>query len=363
MSRIYYISQSGRLRRKDNTIYLEKQEKPVISDRLTEEKNDEEDTSNIDAEEAMDDKLPVKRVPIPVEDVDAFYLYGEIDLNTRLLNFLAQKQIPVHVFNHYGYYSGTYYPREYLISGYLLVNQVQHYERESKRMALAREIVSGAADNILKNLQYYTNREKDCSQQIERISVLKAYIAEAKNTSELMGIEGNIRDAYYSALNIILTLDTPFEKRTRQPPDNPINALISFGNSIMYTACLSEIYRTQLDPAVSFLHEPGERRFSLSLDLSEIFKPIIIDRLIFRLLNRQQIQEDKHFSTEAEGCYLNEEGRKIFIKEFDEQLKTTIEHRRLDRKVSYQRLIRLECYKLIKHLTGMETYQAFRIWW
>jgi CRISPR-associated protein Cas1 len=131
----------------------------------------------------------------------------------------------------------------------------------------------------------------------------------------------------------------------------------------MYTTCLKEIYRTQLDPAISFLHEPGERRFSLSLDLAEIFKPIIIDRLIFRLFNRQQLQESKHFDTGMEGCYLNEEGRKIFIKEFNDQLETTIEHRNLKRKVSYQHLIRLECYKLIKHLTEIEPYQAFRIWW
>ena len=89
MSRNYYITQPGRLRRKDNTLYLEPVEAP--------------------------------RIPIPVEDIDALYLFGELDLNTKLLNFLAQKHIPFHVFNYYGYYSGSYYPREYLNSGSLLV--------------------------------------------------------------------------------------------------------------------------------------------------------------------------------------------------------------------------------------------------
>ena len=331
MSRNYYINQSGRLRRKDNTIYLEK-----------------EDNS---------------RVPIPVEDIDAFYLYGELDLNTRLLNFISQKQIPVHVFNYYGYYSGTYYPREYLNSGFLTVKQVQHYERSSKRLPIAREFVAAAVDNILRNLRYYTNRDKDCTTQINAIESIASNIDGAKSTSELMGFEGNIRETYYTALNTIIELDSPFEKRVRQPPDNPINAVISFGNSLMYTACLTEIYRTQLNPTISFLHEPGERRFSLSLDLAEIFKPIIVDRIIFRLFNRQQLKESKHFATEMNTCYLNEAGRRLFIEAFDNQLKQTIEHRKLKRKVSYQRLIRLECYKLIKHLTGMETYQAFRAWW
>ena len=106
-----------------------------------------------------------------------------------------------------------------------------------------------------------------------------------------------------------------------------------------------------------------DRRFSLSLDLAEIFKPLIIDRIIFRLFNRQQLDESKHFETNVDGCYLNENGRKLFIAEFDEQLKQTISHRRLKRHVSYQRLIRLECYKLIKHLVEMEPYQALRPWW
>lgn len=331
MSRNYYISQSGRLRRKDNTIYLEK-----------------EDGS---------------RVPIPIEDVDAFYLYGELDLNTRLLNFMAQKQVPIHIFNYYGYYSGTYYPREYLNSGFLTVKQVQHYERKSKRLPIAREFVSAAVANILRNLRYRANRDVDCSEQLGIIEAIEAEIPHAQHVDELMGYEGNIRETYYRAFNAIIDLQTPFEKRVRQPPDNPINAVISFGNSLMYTACLTEIYRTQLNPTISFLHQPGERRFSLSLDLAEIFKPIIVDRVIFRLFNRGQLKESKHFETETGGCYLNESGRQLFLQAFDDQLKQTIDHRKLNRKVSYQRLIRLECYKLIKHLTGMETYQAFRAWW
>ena len=331
MARNYYITQPGRLRRKDNTLYLEPENAP--------------------------------RIPIPVEDIDALYFYGELDLNTRLLNFLSQKHIAFHVFNYYGYYAGSYYPREYLNSGSLLVKQVQHYENASKRMVIAHEFVESAVFNMLRILRYHTNRGKDCNAQIEAIETNLAESRTAKNTNELMGYEGIIRDTYYTAFNTILTLKTPFEKRVRRPPDNPINALISFGNSMTYSACLTEIYRTQLNPTISFLHEPGDRRFSLSLDLAEIFKPLIVDRIIFRLFNRKQLNESKHFETNVDGCYLNETGRKLFIAEFDEQLKQTVSHRRLKRHVSYQRLIRLECYKLIKHLVDMEPYQALRPWW
>ena len=331
MARNYYITQPGRLRRKDNTLYLEPENAP--------------------------------RIPIPVEDIDALYFYGELDLNTKLLNFLSQKHIAFHVFNYYGYYAGSYYPREYLNSGSLLVKQVQHYEKPTKRMVIAREYVESAVFNMLRILRYHTNRGKDCSTQIESIENILTESRSAKNTNELMGYEGIIRDTYYTAFNTILTLKTPFQKRVRRPPDNPINAIISFGNSMIYSACLTEIYRTQLNPTISFLHEPGDRRFSLSLDLAEIFKPLIVDRIIFRLFNRQQLNELKHFETNVDGCYLNEAGRKLFIAAFDEQLKQTVSHRRLKRHVSYQRLIRLECYKLIKHLVDMEPYQALRPWW
>lgn len=141
-----------------------------------------------------------------------------------------------------------------------------------------------------------------------------------------------------------------------------INCLISFGNSLLYTNTLSEIYHTQLNPTISYLHEPSERRFSLSLDLSEIFKPILVDRIIFKLVNNRMLGEED-FLDELNFCYLNDRGRRTFLAEWDEKLRTTIKHPLLKRKVSYQRLIRLECYRLIKHLLGDKPYVAFRAWW
>jgi CRISPR-associated protein Cas1 len=80
-----------------------------------------------------------------------------------------------------------------------------------------------------------------------------------------MGAEGRMRKIYYEAFNVILKNGFEFQKREKRPPTDPINALISFGNSLMYTTVLGEIYKTQLDPTVSYLHEPSTKRFSLSL--------------------------------------------------------------------------------------------------
>lgn len=332
MARNYYIFKSGRMSRQDNTIYIE----------TTEGKK-----------------------PIPVEDIDSLYVFGEVDLNTKLLNFISQKNIPSHFFNYYGFYSGSFYPREYLNSGFLLVNQVGHYTNNKKRLVIAKEIELSAAHNITRNIAYYQNRNTDKAQLEDarsRIDELATRINDATSINELMGIEGKIREIYYSVWGSIINQDIEFEKRVKRPPDNLINALISFGNSMMYSTVLSEIYRTNLNPTISYLHEPGERRFSLSLDLAEIFKPIIVDRLIFSLLNNKQIKPE-HTSQDIDGCYLHEEARKLFVKGYEEKLQTTIKHRRLKRNVSYQRLIRLECYKLVKHLTSVEPYESFKTWW
>jgi len=179
----------------------------------------------------------------------------------------------------------------------------------------------------------------------------------------LMAIEGNIRDRYYAAFNeIIKDDDFSFDKRTRRPPRTKLNALISFGNSLLYVAVLSEIYKTHLDPRIGFLHTTNFRRFTLNLDVAEIFKPIIVDRAIFAMLNKQMLREN-HFMKELEKVYLNEKGREIFVREFEDKLKATIKHERLKRNVSYRRLIRMELYKLEKHLMGESEYKPFVARW
>lgn len=130
----------------------------------------------------------------------------------------------------------------------------------------------------------------------------------------------------------------------------------------MYTAIVSEVYKTMLDPAISYLHEPSSKRFSLSLDIAEIFKPFIIDPLVFSLVNNRRIQ-GKHFDDLDGMVYLSEEGRKLFLAAFDEKMKSTFKHRKLGRNVSYRYLIRLEAYKLIKHVIGDESYKPFKAWW
>ena len=139
----------------------------------------------------------------------------------------------------------------------------------------------------------------------------------------LMAVEGRIRERYYQLWTLFLGKEVatrfPFNKRERRPPSNELNALISFGNSLCYTTVLRQIYRTALDPTIAYLHEPGDRRFSLALDLAEVFKPLLVDRMIFRLLKTGEVTP-RHFEKHLGGCYLSEAGRKVVVAHWDERL-------------------------------------------
>ena len=306
MKRSYYIYNNGSLRRKDNTLTF------------TDENDDKRD--------------------LPIEQINDIYVMSEMTFNTSLVNLLSQYGIPVHFFNYYSFYTGSFYPREHLVSGNLLVSQVEHYTDHEKRMELAKAFIEGASYNIYRNLRYYNGRGKDVQSYMDAIEDLRKQIPKAQSIQELMGYEGNIRKIYYSAWPVIIDQEIEFEKRVKNPPDNMVNTLISFVNTLIYTKVLGEIY------------------------LAEIFKPILGDRLIFSLLNRKQITE-KSFTKGLNYLHLSQNASKTIVAELDAKMQTTIKHKDLNKTVSYQYLMRLECYKLVKHLLGEKVYEPFKIWW
>jgi len=335
MTRInYYITINGILKRKQNTVYfIRKKENGELERRI-----------------------------LPVNKIYAIYAYGRMTFSSGVVSYLSREGVPIHFFNKYGFYEGSLYPRETLVSGDLLIKQAEHYLNKEKRLEIAKKIVEGSGKNITKNLQYYSRTKGEFDEEIVRIETLLETLSKQSDVPQVIAIEGNIWNEYYQSFNRILPEKFHFDKRTRRPPTNMINSLISFGNSLVYSTVLTELYNTQLNPTISYLHEPFERRFSLSLDLSEIFRPLLSDRVIFKLINKKIIRE-RHFVKDLNCALLNKEGKKLFLQNYDEKLKTTIKHRSLNRKVSFRKLVRLECYKLIKHLLGTEEYRPFVMWW
>lgn len=330
MKREIYIFSDGKIKRKDNTILF---------------------------------KTIEGKKYIPVEEINNIWFFGEIDLNKSFLDFISQKNICLHFFNYYGYYSGSFYPREHLNSGYVILKQAEFYLDFEKRVSLARSIVEAGVKNILIILKYYNSRRYELGDSIDSIELKIDLISRLNTIEELMAIEGNIRNEYYHCFNkIIKNPEFEFSIRSRRPPRDNINALISFGNSLLYTTILGEIYQTQLDPRIGYLHSTNERRFTLNLDIAEIFKPIIVDRTIFSLLNKE-VLTTSDFETNFNGILLSENGRKKFLREYNGKLDSVIKHPNLNVNVSYKRLIRLELYKIQKHITENQEYKGFVARW
>lgn len=302
-----------------------------------------------------------KNVYIPVEGTKEIYCLNEVSINTKLLDFLSRNNIIVHFFNYYEGYSGTFYPKNKYNSGKLLIKQVKAFEEN--RLQIAKKIVSAIGENIYEVLyHYYKHNKKEVKSTIDWIkNDFYKRVCESENINSLMAVEGEVWQRFYSEFKIILPEDFIMNKRCKRPPDNPINALISFGNSLLYTKTISAIYKTHLDQRISFLHEPSEGRFSLSLDISEAFKPVIVYKTIFELVNRKSIKVEKHFDKKVNYCLLNEEGRNIFIKAFEERLESVFLHPKLKRKVTYKTAIKLDCYKLIKFIMEEKEFKPFSL--
>ncbi|SDM55216.1 CRISPR-associated endonuclease Cas1 [Dendrosporobacter quercicolus] len=219
-------------------------------------------------------------------------------------------------------------------------------------MTIARAIVKSIALNMHFVLYHYYRHGKtglkpfldwlksDVPNLLPRITAIKT----------LLSLEGEIWARFYGAFQIILPEDFAMNKRVKRPPDNPINALISFGNTLLYTKTLTQLYHTHLNQTISYLHEPMERRYSLSLDLSETFKPLLVYKTIFDCVNNRKLTVAKHFEKKLNYALLNEAGRKVFITEFEERINGVFDHPKLKRKVSFKQAIRLDGYKLIKYL-------------
>lgn len=353
MKQNLYIFSDTSLRRKDNTLLCE-----TIC--RNGEVYDEELDSRDEYYTGDDIIIPTgDKKYIPIESIDSIFSYGTLHFSSRFLYFLSRYHIPLHIFNINGNYSGSFFPHRVVVSGNILHSQIETFNDPQLRMKIAKAFVFGAAFNMLTNLKYYNNRKADLAAAINTIDLFVEKLDSVSSINQLMGYEGNIRSVYFSAWQKIISIPIEFYKRTSRPPMDIINALISYGNAIVYSICLNEIYKTKLYPEIGFLHQPGENKFPLSYDIAEIFKPILTDRIIFKLFNKYIIGEND-FSFRNEYCYIKKKAKEIYIKEFDDKLNTVIKDRNDERNKTYKSIILNECQKIVKHLNGEQEYISYK---
>ena len=282
----------------------------------------------------------------PVKDTDSVFFLSEVTINTKSLSLFSKDEIPLHFFSFSGNYKGTFWPEKNR-DGKLLLAQCKSFE---KRECFAREFVFGSIHNMRKILLKYKIRDFP-----EKLEEYKHNIP--KEIKSILAHEALARKIYYKGLrHIIKEKEFKFVKRSYNPPEDRVNALMSFLNVLLYGSILSEVYKTRLDPLISYLHEPCQR-FSLQYDIADIFKPIIVDRLLFSLINKRIVKED-----DFEGLRLKKDSLKKVIKSFEERLNETVRFSEYE-VFSYRFIIRKECLKIINDIEKGNKYKSFKMWW
>ncbi len=284
---------------------------------------------------------------LPIEMVESINIYSNVILSSGFFEFANQHNLCVNFFDKYGAFVGSLFTARNKVNGKLFLKQSEIYQDNCKRLEYAKKIIIASMHNMRANLRYYKkHRESEnIISNILKISNIITEMNQASNIDELMLIEAHGHQIYYECFNDIL--DNPsflFVRRSKRPPKDAINSLISFGNVYMYNRIAMEIRKSMLDIRVGFLHATNQRSESLNLDIAEIFKPVIVDRVIFSMINKNMINVDRHFDNINSGIYLNKQGKIIFLEELERKLYTVITIN--DGVMTYDRVIKNEIKKI-----------------
>lgn len=304
---------------------------------------------------------PEKKIYIPVETTSAINIYSNVEISSNVLEALCDKRLDLNIFNKYGVYQGSFYNVNQRNQMKCLLKQVEIYQNKDKRLEYAKKMDMASIHNIRCNLRYYQKKKPSDVLQ-KSILDLGAYIKEMNETNDidkLLLIEARARQKYYQCFNEILgEPDFYFKFQSRRPPKDEINALISFGNVYLYQELSQIIHGTSVDIRISFVHSALKRYENLNLDIADIFKPVIVDRVIFRVINKKMITSDEHFTKENDVVFLNTEGKRIFIKELEWKMKqaVTVE----GEQYTYERLLHREIHNLEQGILDNIKYKPFK---
>lgn len=298
---------------------------------------------------------------IPINTTNVINIYSDVVFDTGFLKKAMNKGITVNVFARNNKIVGSFFPNSPLKSSRVMHEQIMAYHDPLRRLELARAFVLGSIHNLRLNIRYYNKQKPDeiFDSALRKLDKTYKAIKLCESYEDLLMLEAQSRQTYYSCFDSFIGVDNfAFECRTRKPPLNEINAMISFGNTVLYNLLATELYRSPLDVRIGFLHATGRRLESLNHDIAELFKPLIVDRVVFSLVNRKMIKTE-HFQFEKDGgVYLTREGVRIFLQAVYEKLDTIVTVK--DKKMSYNRIIAEEVQKLVRHFRNDEKYIPFK---
>lgn len=343
MKRNYYIFSDTLLKRKNNTLYFDTIEKDDNDDSLCNPK------SNFS--QSLRNRI------VPIEDVNALFAYGQIHFNTKLMSFLSGHLIPLHVFDISGNYSGAFYPKDIGFKDNLYLKQALSVSSDNARADLSRELIFALHNNAD---WAYKEINKLGFNVREYIGINDDLNLEAGNTNdiaELSRIKSDInfffRDCWFDIFK--------YRFRINKNIDVKIKAAFDFIGMMVNATCLSEIYKCGLNPSLGIFEYAGSKnKFSLSKDIGDIFKPVIIKRLLYKMLKKGEV-EFRSFITSKNFCMLNQETIRYIVLRFDEELNSTFCSTVEDNSINLHNLISMEFRKLAESIDKGGKYNAYRI--
>ncbi len=322
--RTHFLMSNGRLRRQDNNLYFDRYDEDgdVVGTKI-----------------------------LPINAIDEIYLLAKIDIDSYSISFIADNNILLHFFSPYQSFRGNLFPNtsnSVNKSGFVLLQQLRAFDDKKHRLYIAKQITKGQMRNGASNCKRYGVKFF----VDEYLSALE----KAADIGQVMASEGAFKKNYYQAWNKIIKNQRSFKFtiRSKRPPTDKLNSFISYINTRIYNIVLSEIYKTELDPRIGFLHEPNYRSLSLHLDIAEIFKPIIGDNLIFTMLNKNEITA-KDFKTDSGRIrFTNDAIKKIEMKMIGKLTEQTMIGKQ---KLTWRQVIRREVNQLKKTICEYGDYE------
>lgn len=288
---------------------------------------------------------------IPIEHIDNIVLYGGIQISTPCVQQLLTRGVHLTWLSK----NGTYFGR---LESTLHINinrqRLQFRKSDDKLFSLeiAKKFIRGKVSNqktILLRANKYLKDPK-ISNIIARISMNLKRIDKAKKTDELMGVEGLFARLYFIGINYIINEEYKFKRRTKRPPKDPFNSLLSFGYTLLYYEIFTLIITKGLNPYAGFLHSDKHKHATLCSDLMEEWRPVLVDSLVIALLNNNKIKEkDFDYIEETGAVYLNKNASKKFICHFEKRLKQKVSYiKEVPYKMSFRKIIEYQIMLLVK---------------
>ena len=299
---------------------------------------------------------------IPEFKIDRVLLFGNVQITTQAMKFLLESGIETALFNIYGKLVGKLTPIESK-NVFLRVAQYECSKDENFKLSIAKTIVEGKIKNAKVMLQRYVRNHPDEIDFNELLKNLDSCLEELPNktkVSTVIGIEGRSSAIYFDAFGKMFRKELQFTVRTRRPPLDPVNSLLSLGYTLITNEMFSLVSAIGFDPYIGFLHGLEYGRPSLALDLIEEFRHAVVDRLTLELINKETLKLDD-FETKEEGVYLKDDARKKYFFYYEKRILTCIQDNDTKEEINFRKIFLKQVQNFSKTIEGKVPYSPFLI--